>query len=84
MVDGLLDTSVIVDLLRDYAPARDWLRGQENLGVTPIVWMEIIQGAEDKIAMHSAIRLLKAFEQIEMLPIDHSWAIEQAIHYTTL
>lgn len=82
MVAGLLDTSVIIDLLRDYTPARDWLSGQGKLGITPIVWLEIIQGADDKAAMQSAIRLLKAFEPVEMLPSDHHWAIEQAIRYT--
>ena len=82
MVTGLLDTSVVIDLLRDYAPARDWLLGQDKLGVTPIVWLEIIQGADDKVAMQKAARLLKAFEQVEMLPSDHHWAIEQAMRYT--
>jgi predicted nucleic acid-binding protein len=82
MVAGLLDTSVAIDLLRDYDPARDWLQEQAELGVTPIVWLEIIQGADDKAAMQSAIRLLKAFEQVQMLPSDHAWAIEQATRYT--
>jgi len=32
--------------------------------------------------MQSAIRLLKAFERVEMLPVDHTWAIDQAVRYT--
>ena len=34
-MNGLLDTVVLVDLLRAYPPALDWLAGQEQLGITP-------------------------------------------------
>ena len=31
---GLLDTSILVDYLRGYEPARTWLKIQHGLGVT--------------------------------------------------
>jgi predicted nucleic acid-binding protein len=46
MVAGLLDTSVVVDLLRQHPPAEQWLQQQGQLGVTRIVWLEIIEGAK--------------------------------------
>lgn len=50
MVAGLLDTAIVVDLLRAYQPAQQWLAQQEQLGVTPVAWLEIIEGARDKTA----------------------------------
>jgi predicted nucleic acid-binding protein len=62
MVDnyqGLLDTSIIIDILRGYQPAVDWLSQQSNLGVTRIVWLEILEGAQNKQSQQKGIALLK-------------------------
>jgi len=48
MVAGLLDTSILVDLLRTYRPAKLWLSSQVDLGVSEIVWFELLEGAENK------------------------------------
>jgi predicted nucleic acid-binding protein len=81
VVTGLLDSAVIVDLLRRYAPAENWLSRQAQLGVTSIVWLEIIQGAENSTEQRRALRLLRRFEQIDPLPEDFRWAIERAIRF---
>lgn len=45
MLTGLLDTAIVVDLLRSYQPAATWLQGvQGQLGLSPVVWLEIIDG----------------------------------------
>jgi predicted nucleic acid-binding protein len=82
MVSGLLDTSVLIDLLRLHPPAQTWLHGQNTLGVTPIVWLEIIQGAQNKVSQVKAINLLKVFEQVELTSEDCAWAIQQATRFT--
>ena len=81
MVNGLLDTAVLVDLLRAYPPAGDWLSRQSPLGVSPVVWLEIIEGAEDKRAQVRAIKLLQRFERIEVVTEDFDWAIQQALRF---
>lgn len=81
MVNGLLDTTVLVDLLRAYPPAGDWLSKQVSLGVSPVVWLEIIEGAEDKRAQVRAIGLLQRFERVEVLTEDFDWAIQQALRF---
>ena len=78
---GLLDTAVLVDLLRAYPPAPDWLSRQAPLGVSPIVWLEVIEGAEDKRAQVRAIKLLQRFERVEVLTADFDWAIQQALRF---
>lgn len=81
MVNGLLDTAVLVDLLRAYPLAGDWLSKQPPLGVSPVVWLEVIEGAEDKRAQIRAIKLLQRFERVELLTEDFNWAIGQALRF---
>lgn len=81
MVTGLLDTTVVVDLLRSYPPSQEWLAKQPRLGIVPIVWLEIIQGAEDLRAQKRAVGLLRHFERVDVEPVDFDWAIRQALRY---
>jgi predicted nucleic acid-binding protein len=80
MVTALVDTSVLVDILRLNQTARHWIAGQQDrLGVTPIVWLEVIQGSDSKLKQNDALALLKRFERIELTSGDYDWAIQQAI-----
>ena len=74
MVDALLDTAIVVDVLRGHPPATVWLATQSQLGVTPIVWLEIIEGAPNQRAQRIALRLLQSFERVEVTPLDIDWA----------
>lgn len=67
MVDALLDTSVIIDLLRTYPPAVVWLSSShgERFGVTKFVWLETVRGSLNKHEMRRAITLLNQFTLIE-------------------
>ncbi len=77
MVVGLLDTNVIVDVLRQYPPAVNWLHIQQNLGVTHLVWLEVLNGVENKRKQQIAIQLLRRFEKVELTIADFEWAIKQ-------
>ena len=84
MVKALLDTSIVVDLLRGHPPAVAWLEQQEeddDLGVPPAVWLEIIDGAQNLKAQREAIELLRRFDRIPMASEDFDWAIEQALRF---
>ena len=50
MVDGIVDTSVLIEALRNNADAVAWLASgsSSKIAITPVVWMEIVQGATDK------------------------------------
>lgn len=45
----LLDTDVMIDVLRNYDPALSWLRslGAEPVGLPGVVAMELLQGCRD-------------------------------------
>ncbi len=81
MVTGLLDTSILVDVLRGYQPAEDWLATQDQLGITQIVWLELLEGAQNKMAQKESLKLLRRFELVELLPDDMAWAIKQLTSY---
>jgi predicted nucleic acid-binding protein len=69
-VNGILDTAVLVDILRAHPPALHWLEKQERLGIAPIVWLEIIEGAADAMAQKRTVQLLRRFERVDLLPED--------------
>lgn len=78
---GLLDTAVLVDILRAFPPAIEWLSWQEHLGVSPVVWLEILEGAENAKEQARAVDLLRHFEKIEVASTDFDWAIQQALRF---
>jgi predicted nucleic acid-binding protein len=75
MVDGLLDTSIIVDFTRAYRPAVDWLSRQTGLAITPIVVLELLEGANNKRHAENMLKRLQAFNSIGLIDGDYIWAI---------
>jgi predicted nucleic acid-binding protein len=74
-VDALLDTDVLVEVLRGRPEAVAWLssRPASTAGVPVIVWMELIQGARDqgerdqivnRLVPHSIIHLETGDSQV--------------------
>lgn len=78
-MNGLLDTAIIVDLLRGHPPAVSWLKAQPQLGLSPVVWLEILDGITNRKDQERAVKLLGHFVRIEVLPTDFEWAIRQAL-----
>ena len=81
MVASLVDSSILVDILRTYPPAIAWYKLQSELGVSRIVWLEVLEGANDKRKMARALRLLKDFERVDLTPADFEWATQQLIRF---
>ena len=79
MVNSLVDTSIVVDLLRGYSPAHNWFLVQGDLAVTRAVWLEIVEGVTNRSAQRHALKLLRRFELIELTTVDIVWATEKLI-----
>ena len=49
-IDYLLDTTIVIDFLRDHTPAVTWLRqnGAATLALAGFVALEVLQGARNK------------------------------------
>ena len=59
----LLDTDVMVDILRGFAPAIDWLRssGTQEIGLPGLVVMELLQGCQNNREQRLLERKLRTF-----------------------
>jgi predicted nucleic acid-binding protein len=83
MSDGVVDTSVIVDYLRQKSIAQSWfLQNQrKRLVITPIVWMETIEGARSGIERDQILRFLRQFPIEHPTRDDNNWAMRQFAHF---
>ncbi len=81
MVNALVDANILVDILRKYKPAENWLASQSDLGITRVVWLEVIEGADNLAEQQRAITLLNDFELIELTVSDVDWAVRQLIRF---
>ena len=80
MVNGLVDTAIVIDLIRGFPDAHEWLAQREDkLGVTDYVWLEVIQGAQNKQKQKAAIAILSDFQLVETSSEDTRWAVESLI-----
>jgi predicted nucleic acid-binding protein len=84
VIDAIIDTSVIIDYLRGYPPARLWLLSQQaaRFAITPVIWLETVQGAVNKVERDRAVRLLQSFIMEFPNEADHRWPMRQhALYY---
>lgn len=83
MTAALIETSVVVDLLRRYSPAVAWLdvQSQFAFGITPIVWMEVITGGDNKAERQRAAQVMAQFEMVYLTEADLKWAMETQMRY---
>jgi predicted nucleic acid-binding protein len=80
---AIIETSIVVDLLRNHPPATAWYNSQTHIimGISPIIWMEAVQGGVNKIERFRAARLLQQFEMIHLTDADQDWAMDCQVRY---
>ncbi len=78
-IDAVLDTNIIIDLLRAVPQAVAWHTSlpRKSFAITPIVWMETVQGATNTVERARAIRLLHDFRIEHSTVDDNNWAMLQ-------
>lgn len=83
MVTAVVETTIVVDLLRNHSPAIGWYQAQvqPTLAITPIIWMEIIGGGQNKAERLRAARLMKQFEMTYLTQADFDWAMRTQARY---
>ena len=63
----LLDSDVVIDVLRGYLPAIRWLQSlaaDEELGLSGFAMLELIEGCENKQAMQRLQRHVRHYRAI--------------------
>ncbi len=76
-MEAILDSTVIIHLLRRYKPAVEWLKSERIYGITPITWLEVIGGARGKAHRAESEDLLAQFALVYLTEEDQRWAMEQ-------
>ncbi|MDX2075498.1 MAG: PIN domain-containing protein [bacterium] len=81
IINGLLDTNVLIDVLRNYQPANYWLAQQSQLGISRFIHMELIEGARNKQELKQILAFLRNFATIPVFDDDVIWAQNQLAKY---
>lgn len=71
---GLVDTNIVIDLLRKHPSALQWFAKQGKLGYSDFVWFEAIEGAVSKVELEKVYTVLKHMTRVQLHPDDMEWA----------
>lgn len=80
----LLDSDVMIDLLRQYPPAMEWfdaLNDEEELILPGYVVMELIQGCRNKVEQEKVKRELATYGVVWLAPADCDEALNVFTEY---
>jgi predicted nucleic acid-binding protein len=80
-MNGLVDSTVIIHLLRGNPAAQTWLSQQDHLGLTPIVWLEVIEGARGKQGQAATLEVLQSFEIVYLTQVDQTWTMNMLVQH---
>ena len=86
MVEGIADTSVFVDFIRGLPEAIEWLKPSTDVGVTPIIWLELLEGIgldgpKNREKLDSLTQLLNSYVLMNTTADDVLWARDKMISY---
>lgn len=76
-MNAIVDTTVVIHLLRRYRSALIWFNNNDTYGVTSITWMEVMPGATSKANQAQAKAILTEFDLLDLTSSDQQWAREQ-------
>lgn len=79
MIDGIVDTTVVIHLYRGDQKAVAWVKSVTTLGITPITWMETIYGARGNREQSESLKILRGFSLIHLTQDDQLWAMAQLL-----
>jgi len=76
-MDALFDTAIVVDIYRNYPPAVQWSAANPSLviGITSIVWLEVLKGAKNKADQKPLAKFLAQFPLVYLTQTDEHWAM---------
>ncbi len=81
MIAGIADTSILIHLFRNNPAAKEWIRSQHDLAITPISWLEFMYGAPGKSGQIRCLQLMQQFTIEYLSSSDQAWAMQQFLHY---
>jgi len=80
----LLDSDIMIDLFREYPPAKIWfdsIDDSETMALSGFVVMELIQGCKNKLQLQKLQRNLASYETVWLEPDDCEQALDVFAKY---
>ncbi len=83
MISGIIDTNIVIDLLRGLPAAVEWYASlqPQQIAITPIVWFEVVQGANNSVEQRRSLRFLLRFPIEHATTDDTDWSMLQFTRY---
>ncbi len=79
---ALVDSNIIIDLVRGYPPAKAWLAAAlDDLFITSITQLEVIYGARNKQAVQITQALLRQFDLVYLTQADQQLAYQNMLNH---
>ena len=75
---ALVDTDVMVDVLRSYGPALDWMRSNsgEPLVLPGFVLLELLEGCRDKSSQERVLKLMESCQVVWLSEVGFRKAVD--------
>jgi predicted nucleic acid-binding protein len=82
MITAIVDSTIVIQLFRGQPNAEAWYNGLTNrLSVTPITWLEVLRGANNKATLAKCKTILNGFDMEYLTPADMDQAIRWMEQY---
>jgi predicted nucleic acid-binding protein len=65
LVDALVDSSIIIDMLRGYPAAKRWAEEGHIVAISRATWFELIEGTRNLQGQRAALDVIQRFVLIE-------------------
>jgi predicted nucleic acid-binding protein len=78
---GLIDTNIIIQTFRKKPEAVGWFGKQTDMGISTVVWLELIEGAGSKVKEQDTLSLISSLTIIPLTEVDQHWAMVQLLRY---
>jgi predicted nucleic acid-binding protein len=84
VTEGILDSSILVDILARHPQSLAWFNTikHQQLAIHPIVWIEVVRGSRNRSEQAKIVGFLLQFTIEHPMPDDNDWAMRQFSHFS--
>ena len=81
MINGFVDTNILIEIYRGIPSAKSWYSSQPDLGLSSVTWLELFEGAGSKVVQNRCLEIVAALEIVFVTETDQRWAMAQMLTY---